>query len=103
MRNGTSLWWASIARNKKCVTLDLRTARGRELLGELAAKADVFVENFRPGIMEKLGLGDDVLTAANARLIHCSITGFGQTGPYAHRAGYDFIIQGMAGLMSVTA
>ena len=76
--------------------------RGRTLVRRLVADADVVIENFKVGGLAKYGLDYDSLRQVNPRLIYCSITGFGQTGPYAHRAGYDFIIQGMAGLMSVT-
>ena len=89
-------------RGKKSVTVDFRTAEGQEAVRRLVADADVLIENFKLGGFAKYGLDYDSLRAVNPRLIYCSITGFGQTGPYAHRAGYDFIIQGMAGLMSVT-
>ena len=101
MRNGTSLWWASIARNKKCVTLDLRTEQGRALLGELAAKADVFVENFRPGIMEKWGLGPDTLKVRNPGLIYARISGYGQTGPNAPKAGFASVCEAYGGFRYV--
>ncbi|MCA3447378.1 MAG: CoA transferase [Rhodobacter sp.] len=89
-------------RGKKSVTVDFRTAEGQEMVRRLVAGADVVIENFKVGGLAKYGLDYAALSALNPRLICCSITGFGQTGPYAHRAGYDFIIQGMAGLMSVT-
>ena len=89
-------------RGKSSVTCDFRTAEGQALVRDLIADADVLIENFKVGGLAKYGLDYDSLRAVNPRLIYCSITGFGQTGPYAHRAGYDFIIQGMAGLMSVT-
>jgi crotonobetainyl-CoA:carnitine CoA-transferase CaiB-like acyl-CoA transferase len=89
-------------RGKRSVTVDFRTAEGQETVRRLVADADVLIENFKVGGLTKYGLDYDSLIAVNPRLIYCSITGFGQTGPYAHRAGYDFIIQGMAGLMSVT-
>ena len=89
-------------RGKSSVTCDFRTAEGQAMVRELVADADVLIENFKVGGLAKYGLDYDSLRAVNPRLIYCSITGFGQTGPYAHRAGYDFIIQGMAGLMSVT-
>jgi crotonobetainyl-CoA:carnitine CoA-transferase CaiB-like acyl-CoA transferase len=76
-------------RGKRSIQLDLRAQAGRSILLKLAARADVLLENYRPGIMAKLGLGDDVLKAANARLIHCSITGFGASGPYSARPAYD--------------
>ena len=89
-------------RGKRSVTCDFRTAEGQEMVRRLVADADVVIENFKVGGLAKYGLDWESLRKVNPRLIYCSITGFGQTGPYAHRAGYDFIIQGMAGLMSVT-
>ena len=89
-------------RGKKSVTVDFRTPEGQQTVRRLVADADVLIENFKVGGLTKYGLDYASLHAVNPRLIYCSITGFGQTGPYAHRAGYDFIIQGMAGLMSVT-
>ncbi|MCA3510414.1 MAG: CoA transferase [Rhodobacter sp.] len=89
-------------RGKKSVTADFRTPEGQETVRRLVAGADVVIENFKVGGLARYGLDYAALSALNPRLIYCSITGFGQSGPYAHRAGYDFIIQGMAGLMSVT-
>lgn len=89
-------------RGKKSVTVDFRTNEGQETVRRLVADADVVIENFKLGGLAKYGLDYASLAAVNPALIYCSITGFGQTGPYAHRAGYDFIIQGMSGLMSVT-
>ncbi|MDT8857435.1 CaiB/BaiF CoA-transferase family protein [Paracoccaceae bacterium Fryx2] len=89
-------------RGKRSVTVDFRTPEGQETVRRLVADADVVIENFKVGGLAKYGLDYAGLAAVNPRLVYCSITGFGQTGPYAHRAGYDFIIQGMAGLMSVT-
>jgi crotonobetainyl-CoA:carnitine CoA-transferase CaiB-like acyl-CoA transferase len=89
-------------RGKRSITCDFRTAEGQEIVRKLIADADVVIENFKVGGLAKYGLDWPSLQALNPRLIYCSITGFGQTGPYAHRAGYDFIIQGMAGVMSVT-
>ena len=89
-------------RGKRGITCDFRTAEGQETVRRLVADADVVIENFKVGGLAKYGLDYASLSKVNPRLIYCSITGFGQTGPYAHRAGYDFIIQGMAGLMSVT-
>ncbi len=96
-----SLWWPVIARNKKAVTLDLRQADGQRLLLELAAKADFLVENFRPGTLEKWNLGWDQLHAANPRLIMVRVSGYGQTGPYAGRAGFGAIGEAMGGLRYV--
>lgn len=89
-------------RGKRSVVADFTSAEGQALVRRLVAEADVVIENFKVGGLAKYGLDWASLQAVNPRLIYCSITGFGQTGPYAHRAGYDFIIQGMAGLMSVT-
>jgi crotonobetainyl-CoA:carnitine CoA-transferase CaiB-like acyl-CoA transferase len=89
-------------RNKKSVTIDFTQVQGRELLRALAAKSDVVIENFKVGGLQQYGLDYDSLKAVNPKLIYCSITGFGQNGPYAARAGYDFLIQALGGLMSVT-
>lgn len=89
-------------RGKKSIICDFRTPEGQEVVRRLVADADVVIENFKVGGLAKYGLDWESLRQVNPRLVYCSITGFGQTGPYAHRAGYDFIIQGMAGLMSVT-
>ena len=103
-RNGekTAAYFHACNRGKKGVVCDFRTAEGQDMVRRLVADADVVIENFKVGGLAKYGLDYASLSALNPRLIYCSITGFGQTGPYAHRAGYDFIIQGMAGLMSVT-
>ena len=95
-------YFHSCNRGKKAVTIDFRTPEGQAQLRKLIADADILIENFKVGGLAKYGLDYDSLHALNPRLIYCSITGFGQTGPYAHRAGYDYIIQGMSGLMSVT-
>ena len=89
-------------RNKRSVTCDIAQPAGQALIRELAAQCDVFVENFKVGDMVRYGLDYAALKAINPRLVYCSVTGFGQTGPYADRAGYDYAIQGMGGLMSVT-
>ncbi|HSV34224.1 MAG TPA: CaiB/BaiF CoA-transferase family protein [Ramlibacter sp.] len=89
-------------RNKRSVTVDLGSSAGQALVRELAAKADVLVENFKVGGLQAYGLDYESLKAINPRLIYCSVTGFGQTGPYAPRPGYDFLVQGMGGLMSLT-
>ena len=103
-RNGdrSAAYFHSCNRGKKGITCDFRTAEGQEVVRRLVADADVVIENFKVGGLAKYGLDWEGLRKINPRLVYCSITGFGQTGPYAHRAGYDFIIQGMAGLMSVT-
>ncbi|WP_134681260.1 CaiB/BaiF CoA transferase family protein [Paracoccus ravus] len=89
-------------RGKRSVTADFRTAEGQAKVRELAADADVLIENFKVGGLAKYGLDYETLADLNPRLVYCSVTGFGQTGPYAHRPGYDYIIQGMSGMMSVT-
>ena len=89
-------------RNKRSVTCDIAQPTGQALIRELAVHCDVFVENFKVGDMARYGLDYASLKAINPRIVYCSITGFGQTGPYADRAGYDYAIQGMGGLMSVT-
>jgi crotonobetainyl-CoA:carnitine CoA-transferase CaiB-like acyl-CoA transferase len=97
VRDGTSLWWASLARNKKSVTLDLQSARGRELAKALAARSDVLIENFRPGTMEKWGLGPEPLKALNPELVYARVSGYGQSGPYASRPGFASVCEGFAG------
>src|SRR5215208_5136681 len=89
-------------RNKRSVTCDIAQSAGQELIRELVTRCDVFVENFKVGDMARYGLDHAALQSLNPRLVYCSITGFGQTGPYRERAGYDYAIQGMGGLMSVT-
>lgn len=95
---GRSLWWPVQSRNKKCVTLDLRQERGQALLVELAKRADVLVENFRPGTLEKWGLGPAELWEANPRLVIARVSGYGQTGPYAPRAGFASVAEAMGGI-----
>ncbi len=97
-----SAYFCTANRNKKSVALDFATPEGAQLLRRLVAESDVFIENFKVGGLARYGLDYDSLRQINPRLIYCSITGFGQSGPYAQRAGYDFIIQAMSGLMSVT-
>ncbi|MEM7428764.1 MAG: CaiB/BaiF CoA-transferase family protein [Pseudomonadota bacterium] len=99
---GDAAYFLSANRGKKSVAIDISRAEGQNLVRQIALKSDVLIENFKLGGLKKYGLDYDSLAAANPRLIYCSITGFGQDGPYAHRAGYDFMIQGMSGLMSVT-
>ena len=98
---GTSLWWRSIGRNKKSVTLDLKTERGRALVKQLMLDADVVVENFRPGVMEDWGLGPEDLEPLNPRLIFARISGYGQTGPYSAKPGYASVTEGMSGFRYV--
>ena len=95
-------YYLSANRNKLSVALDIASPRGAELVRELALQSDILVENFKVGGLSKYGLDYESLKELNPRLIYCSITGFGQTGPYASRPGYDFMIQGMGGLMSIT-
>ena len=95
--NGTSLWWRSIGRNKKSVTIDLKSERGRELVRELMKTADVVVENFRPGVMEEWGLGPEDLKPDNPGLIFARISGYGQTGPYSAKPGYASVTEGVSG------
>jgi formyl-CoA transferase len=95
-------YYLSCNRGKQSVTLDISRPEGQEILRALAEKSDVLIENFKVGDLSRFGLDYASLKALNPRLIFCSITGFGQTGPYAKRAGYDFLIQGMGGLMSIT-
>ncbi len=97
-----SAYFLSTNRGKKSVTIDITRAAGQALIRQLAAQADILLENFKVGGLAKYGLDYESLKAVNPRLIYCSITGFGQTGPYKDRPGYDFMIQGMGGLMSVT-
>jgi crotonobetainyl-CoA:carnitine CoA-transferase CaiB-like acyl-CoA transferase len=97
-----SAYFLSANRNKKSVTLDFTKPEGRKLARELAALSDIFIENFKPGGLKKYGLDYASLKTLNPRLVYCSITGFGQGGPLAGRPGYDFMIQGMSGLMSIT-
>ncbi|WP_424977962.1 CaiB/BaiF CoA transferase family protein [Leisingera sp. S232] len=89
-------------RGKACVTADFRTEEGRQVVIGLIQDADILIENFKVGGLKKYGLDYDTLSKINPRLIYCSVTGFGQDGPYAARAGYDFLLQGMSGLMSIT-
>ncbi|HJS37199.1 MAG TPA: CoA transferase [Burkholderiales bacterium] len=101
VRDGTSLWWASLARNKKSVTLDLGTPRGRQIAKALAAKSDVLIENFRPGTLEKWGMGPDELNKLNPELIVARVSGYGQTGPYAAQPGFASVCEGFAGFRYV--
>ena len=96
-----SLWWPVVARNKKAITLDLRQTEGQDLLRLLIAKADFLIENFRPGTMEKWGLGYEALSAINPKLIMIRVSGYGQTGPYSHQAGFGAIGEAMGGLRYV--
>ncbi|AKQ54940.1 CaiB/BaiF CoA transferase family protein [Bordetella hinzii] len=99
---GESAYYMCANRNKLSVTIDFTQPEGQALLRQLAAQCDVLIENFKTGGLAQYGLDYASLSALNPRLVYCSVTGFGQDGPYAHRAGYDFLIQGMGGLMSIT-
>ncbi|MGV3466410.1 MAG: CaiB/BaiF CoA transferase family protein [Heyndrickxia sp.] len=101
-QNGISAYYLCANRNKKSMTLNLKSEKGQELIKKLVLKSDVVIHNFKTGTMERLGLGYDVLSKLNPKLVFCSITGFGETGPYKNLAGYDYIIQAMSGLMSIT-
>lgn len=95
-------YYLAANRNKRSVTIDIATPEGQQIVRELAAQSDVVLENYKVGQLKKYGLDYDSLRAVKPDLVYCSVTGFGQTGPYAHRAGYDFIIQGIGGFMSIT-
>ena len=99
---GESAYFLSVNRGKKSVTLDLKHPEGRRLARSLAERSDVLLENFRPGVAERLGLGYGELSAAHPGLVYCSLSGFGREGPDAQRSGYDVLIQAMGGLMSIT-
>lgn len=99
---GTSLWWAVQARNKKSVTLNLKTDEGRRIAQQLASQADIVIENFRPGLLEKLGLGYEVLSADNPGLVMVRLSGYGQSGPYRDRPGFGAIAESMGGLRHIT-
>ncbi len=99
--HGKSLWWPVVARNKQSITLNLRTPEGQEMVRELIKDTDILIENFRPGTMERWGLSYETLSAINPRLIMVRVTGYGQTGPYAPRAGYGAIGEAMGGLRYV--
>ncbi len=100
--DGDAAYFQSANRGKQSVCIDMAKLEGAQLIKALVAKSDILIENFKVGGLKKYGLDYESLKAANPRLIYCSITGFGQTGPYANRAGYDFMIQGMSGVMSIT-
>ena len=100
--NGVSSYYLSLNRGKKSITLDLKTEEGVKIVHELAAKSDIVLENFRPGVTKRLNIDYDTLKKINQKVIYCSISSFGQSGPYAQWPGYDLIIQGMSGLMGIT-
>ena len=100
--NGTAVWWYTLGRNKKCITLNLRDEEGRRLARRLADQVDVLIENFRPGTMEKWGLGPEELETTNPGLIYSRISGYGQDGPYADLPGYASVCEGVGGFRHVT-
>lgn len=100
--NGFSAYFASVNRNKKSLTLNLKKEEGKQIFFELIKEADVLVENFRPGVMKKLGLDYPILRDINPRIIYASCSGFGQTGPWSDKPAYDIVVQGLGGVMSIT-
>jgi CoA:oxalate CoA-transferase len=101
-KNGFSLYFMSVNRGKRSITLDLKTDRGKDIFKQLVKQSDILVENFRPGTMKKLGLDYDTLASEHPALIYAACSGFGQTGPFAEKGAYDMIIQGMGGIISIT-
>jgi len=101
VQDGTSLWWHSLARNKKSVTIDLKSEKGVALVKQLINSADVVIENFRPGVVERWGLGPDEFKKTNPRLVYARISGYGQTGPYSAKAGFASVCEGMSGFRYV--
>lgn len=101
-KNKSSMYYANVNRNKKGVSLNMKAPEGKQLFLEMVKTADMVVENYRPGVMDKLGLGYDVLKEVNPRIIYGAVSGFGCYGPYSERPGYDIIAQAMGGLMSIT-
>ena len=101
-KNGVSAYYLCANRNKKSITIDLKSEEGVEAVKQLVRDSDVIINNFKTGTMERFGIDYDTLSSINPRIIYCSITGFGETGPYKDMPGYDFIIQAMSGLMSIT-
>ena len=100
--NGESAYFLSINRNKRSITINLKHPKGREIIYKLAEKSDIFIENFRPGVAKRLGIDYETISKINPRIIYCSISGFGQTGPYRDKPAYDLLIQAMSGFMSFT-
>jgi len=100
--NGDSMYFANLNRNKKSITLNLKSVEGKKMFLKLVSQVDVVMENFRPGIMDKLGLGYEILKETNDQIIYAAVSGFGSYGPYSDRPGYDILSQAMGGLMSVT-
>ena len=102
LHNGTSLWWLSLGRNKKSITLDMTNPKGQEIARKLAAKMDIVLENFKPGTMEKWGMGYEDLQRINPKIIMVRVSGWGQTGPYASRPGYANVAEGVGGMRYTT-
>jgi len=102
-KNGVPLWWKVISRNKKVITLDLSKPQGQEIMRRLVAGADVLIESFRPGTLERWGLGPDVLRKENPKLIYARVTGFGQIGPAKFRPGFGTLAEAMSGFAAMTA
>jgi len=100
--DGESAYFLSVNRNKKSMTLNLKSEKGKAILEQLVASADILIENFKPGTMQRMGLNYEKLSQDNPGLIYCSISGYGQTGPYRDRPGYDLMIQAQGGIMSIT-
>ncbi|MCK9563909.1 MAG: CoA transferase, partial [Bacteroidales bacterium] len=100
-RDGESHYYLSINRGKKSIVVDLKAEAGVELVRKLAARSDILLENYRPGVMERFGLGYQALSAINPRLIYCAISGFGMTGPLRDRPSFDIVLQALSGAMSV--
>ncbi len=101
-KNGESMYYANVNRSKKSITLNLKSEEGKKIFLEMVKKADVVVENYRPGVMDKLGVGYDVISSVNDQIVYVGISGFGSYGPYSDRPGYDIIAQAMGGLMAYT-
>ncbi|MBC8247835.1 MAG: CoA transferase, partial [Deltaproteobacteria bacterium] len=99
---GEAAYYLCTNRNKRSLTVDIKAPEGREILRKLAKQSDILIENFKVGTLEKIGLGFEDLKKINPGIVYCSVTGFGQTGPYKDKPGYDFVIQGMGGIMSIT-
>ena len=100
--NGESYCFAVLNRNKKSIALNMKDARGKEIFMKLARDADIIIENYRPGVTRKLGIDYEAIKAVNSGIIYCSVSGFGQTGPYSKKGGFDIIAQGMSGIMTMT-
>ena len=102
LEKGQSGYFLSLNRNKKSITLNLKDPRAKDIVSQLARKVDIVIENFTPGVVKRLGIDYAALDQQNPELIYCSISGFGQSGPYRNKRAYDPIIQGMTGIMSIT-